>query len=107
MQANEVVISEVKRDGGAEILALLAESVCQASQAAHVHPHRQILALNVGRGNQIGVWIASNDNLPHVDQLRGAVSPLLGKFYGCVNFNQLAVVSIGTESTFYSVNVGR
>src|SRR6266851_3468221 len=43
----EIVEAHPKRDSGAMVLQLLAESVGQLGTAAHLHPRRQIEALHV------------------------------------------------------------
>ena len=47
MDANEIVVERVERDCCSVVFNLLAECVGQPSKAAHVHPHREIAALNV------------------------------------------------------------
>jgi len=42
----EVVIGEVQAERGPQIFRLLREAVGQASEAAHLHTHRQVLALH-------------------------------------------------------------
>ena len=51
MDAPEVVVHEVQRDGVRVVLDLLAKAIGQAREAPHGHPHRQVLALDVGRGH--------------------------------------------------------
>jgi hypothetical protein len=50
-------------------LDLLGKSVGQAREAAHVHPHRQVLALDVGRGGVLGVGLAFDVALLRSDAL--------------------------------------
>jgi hypothetical protein len=47
MDAAEVVVHEVQRDGGAVVLDLLGEGVGQAGESAHRHAHGQVLAPDV------------------------------------------------------------
>lgn len=47
MDADEVVPAGVERDHVGVVLDLLPEPVHQAGEPAHVHPHREILALDV------------------------------------------------------------
>jgi hypothetical protein len=44
---NEIVVREVKRDGGFEVFNLLAECVSQTSQAAHVQARGCVESFNV------------------------------------------------------------
>ena len=46
MDAAKVVIGEVQRDGCFQVLKFLRESVRQARESAHPHPHREVLALD-------------------------------------------------------------
>ena len=41
----EVVVHEVKRNGGGVVLDLLGKPIRQARKPAHVHPHGEVLAL--------------------------------------------------------------
>lgn len=41
----------MKRDGSPVVLQFLAERIRKACEAANLHPHREILALNVGSAN--------------------------------------------------------
>ena len=51
MHAAEVVIRKVQRNRLAVVLDLLGEPIRQAREVAHGHSHRQVLPLDVGRGN--------------------------------------------------------
>ena len=55
MDAREVVVQEVDRHGGRVILAILAEAIGQPCEPAHAHPHREVLALHIRRGNVLRV----------------------------------------------------
>jgi hypothetical protein len=87
---HKIVIREVERNRSAEILKLLAESVREAGQPAHVHSHRQILALHVGSGNQIFGGIAAHDEPINLYQLGGAVAAGSVHIGLAVNFKNLA-----------------
>ena len=54
MDTHEVVKGEVKRDGGFEVFQLLGKAIGQPGEAAHVHPHGEVLTLNVARGMCFG-----------------------------------------------------
>jgi hypothetical protein len=45
----EIVVREVQASRRPKVLPLLAEAVRKARQTAHLHPHREVLALNMGR----------------------------------------------------------
>jgi hypothetical protein len=47
MHPAEVVVHVIQGDGMAKVLNLLAESIRQAGEAPHRHPHREILPLDI------------------------------------------------------------
>src|SRR5206468_3669350 len=55
VNAAKVVMHIVERDGGNMILNLLAERIGQASEAPDLHPHREILPLNVAGADVLRV----------------------------------------------------
>src|ERR1035437_3028522 len=55
----EVVVHEVERDGRFEVLDLLREGVREPREPPHAHPHREVLELDVRRGDVPLVWVAS------------------------------------------------
>ena len=75
------------------VFDLLCECVCQASEAAHVHPHRQILPLNKRRADMVRVGVASNVPLLCADALCGAIAFLAMRLCA-VNFLQHGVVNV-------------
>jgi hypothetical protein len=56
----EVVVHVVKGDRGNVILDLLGERIGQAGEAAHLHPHREILALDVAGADVLRVRASSD-----------------------------------------------
>ena len=52
MNLREVVIGKVDRHSVSMVLDLLGEAIGQPGEAAHVHPHGEILSLNDGRGDE-------------------------------------------------------
>jgi len=74
VDANEVVVHEMKRDGCDVMLDSLGETICEASKAAHVHPHGEVLALHVGRADVLGIGLASDFLALATDALGGAVT---------------------------------
>jgi len=51
MDTDEVVPSEVEAERGPVVLPLLAEAVGEARESANLHPHGEVLTLNVRRAN--------------------------------------------------------
>jgi len=47
MDANPVVPNRINRDHVSMVLKLFRERIGQAGKAAIVHPHRQVLPLNI------------------------------------------------------------
>ena len=73
MPLHEIVIGEVERNRCLEVLPLLAESVREASQAAHVEAGCAVQTLNVTRGCQRHIRKTSDGFLFRYDKLWGAV----------------------------------
>lgn len=76
MDTAKVVMHEIQRQRMNVIFQLFAETVCQASEAAHRHAHGEVLALNVACGDVGNVRIALNTTLLRTDALSGAVAAL-------------------------------
>ncbi len=99
MRPTEVVVREMDRHGCGMVLDLLREGVGQASEPTHAHPHGEVLALDVGRVDVLGVGVAAYLDLLRARALRRAVS-LLRLGIGPVLLLEHGVVdSIGTEGS--------
>src|SRR5947207_82506 len=59
MHAAEIVIREVQGNGSFQVRQFFAESVRQPCQSAKLHPHREILALNVRRADMVGIGVTA------------------------------------------------
>ena len=59
MNPAEVVEHVMQGNGVAVIVHFLAESVCEPSEAAHVHPHREILPLDKASADMLPVGTIS------------------------------------------------
>src|SRR5437763_6673574 len=64
---SEVVMHEMHRAGEPVIVEFLAESIRQAGESSHLHPHREIVALRVRRANLRDIGQAHNDLTPCAD----------------------------------------
>ena len=84
MHTAEVVPHEIERHGRRVVLDLLRERIGQAREAAHRHPHRQVLALDVAGRDVLAVRVARDDLAVDTEALRRAV-PLLA--FGIVPVN--------------------
>ncbi len=47
MHTDEVIESEMERNRVRVVLDFLAEPICKASKAAHMHSHSEVLAFHV------------------------------------------------------------
>jgi hypothetical protein len=77
LDASEIVVHVVKGDHRLVVVELLGEGVRQPREAAHVHPHREVLALDVA-GRDVGrIRVAADLYLARARALGRAVT-LLG-----------------------------
>lgn len=61
MQAAEVVVGEVQRNGHLEVQQFLAERIREARESADRHTHREALALYKASRDVVRVRIAATD----------------------------------------------
>jgi hypothetical protein len=99
----EVVIGEVQRYGLLVILELLAEGVCQPSESANVHSHREILTLDVGFANGIGVRVSANHDWDRLQNLSGRIA-LFAFTRGGINLDELGEVAAIREVEIHMSN---
>src|SRR5580704_4819857 len=76
MDTAKIVMHEVQCDSGLVILDLLGEGIGQSSEAAHTHPHGQILTFRITGRDVIGVWTTANDRCAASNALRRTVPRL-------------------------------
>lgn len=101
---NKVVVHGVNRNGRNVILDFLTEGVRQAREAAHRHPHREILALHIAGRNMCRIGIAGDCFALAAKAFRRAVSLLtFGRI--AVDFDQHRIVDIRTEGILNRVEV--
>src|SRR5262245_1176975 len=70
----QVVIHEVEGDSVSVILYLLAESIRQACESPHRHPHCQVLSFNKRCANLVRMRIATNHCMLTIDNRCWAVA---------------------------------
>src|ERR1017187_2844464 len=101
MDADEVVVHMEQRQHSDMVFELLTEGIRQPGEPPHVHPHVEILSLNVGRADVLRVWRTDDRLSLGAKTLRRAVT---GCSFGIVaiNLNQLGEVDILSESIGYS-----
>ena len=104
MHPHEVVKREVERQRVGVVLSLLRERVRQPREAAHRHPHREVLPLNVARADVRLVGFAFDAGLLDAGAFGGAVAASrTGSI--AVELDELGVVDIGPEGVFYGVQI--
>jgi hypothetical protein len=61
MRFHKIIVTEIQCNRSLKVFKLFAESVCEPSQAAAVHPQRVILLFNMRRANPIHVRHTGNN----------------------------------------------
>ncbi len=87
------------------VLDLLTERVRQASEAAHVHPHREVLALDVRRADVFRIGIASDFFYLAPEAHGGAVARFVAGVRA-VDLHEHRVIDIRAERILYRVQIG-
>ena len=105
MDAAEIIEHRVQRDHVNVIFKLLRERIRQPREAAHVHPHGEVLALDIGRADMRYVWIALNATPSDASANGGAVATLERLWRITEQLNQLGIIYIGPKRAFNSVQV--
>lgn len=104
VDANEVAVHEMKGDGVGVIVDLLGETICQASEAAHVHPHGEVLALYIAGADMFGIGIPADSFHVAADADCGRVSRFI--LYGStINLVQLGIIAVHSECPFDGLKV--
>ena len=97
MQTPEVMVHVKQCNHRDMIVKLFAERIGQASEAAHLHPHVEILAFDVARRDVLLIRVADDFDALGAKTLRGAVASLsLGIV--AVNLVELCEVNPISES---------
>src|SRR5207245_3333844 len=95
---------EVQGHGGFQVFNLPTEGVGQSREPPHAHPHGQVLPLDVGRADVLGVGVAGAALSHRPDALRRAVAGNSGAFR-TVQLDQHGVVDFGAEDGLYGFDV--
>jgi hypothetical protein len=88
-----------------QVLDLLAEAVGQPRESAHPHPHGEVLALGIARGDVIRVGVAPAHFRSRAKALRRAVAGLAFRDVA-VNLDELREVDVLTEAGVNRRQVG-
>lgn len=92
MAPHQVVGREVERERGAQVLPLLGEGVDEPGQAPVLHLEREVLPLDVGRADPLGLKVAVLRKFLDPYYRGWAVPPLFFGPLGAVLFDDDAVV---------------
>ena len=105
MCAAEVVVHEVQADRVFQVLHLLGERIGQPREAAHLHPHGEVLAFGVAGGDVLGIGVAVAPAHIGPDALGGAIAAL---GFGClpVDLGQHRIVDVRAECALHGLQVG-
>lgn len=81
------------------------EAVRKAREPAHVHPHREVLKLNVGRGNVLWIGSALDFDAAGASTYGRAAAARRAR-RGAVLLHKLGVIDVGPERAFHGVEIG-
>lgn len=110
VDAAEIVVDKMHGASEAVILQFFRECISQASEPAHLHPHRQVVSLCVGRANLRLIGIAADDFFPRSDQSARRKSscavtvnldehPVINRLIQpcCLDGHEVGVMAVGGE----------
>ena len=97
MNPDEIVVHVMQGQRRDMVFDLFGERVRQASEAAHLHPHREILALNVTGVDVLRVW-RSDFGFLLASGANGRAVALLFSGIRAVDLHQHGIVDIFTEA---------
>lgn len=100
-----IVPSEIQGKGRSQIRPLLREGVRQSRQSPNLHPHREIVALDMRRTNPIELGSSPLWDRHGIHDFGRGV-PLFGVSRGGINFNQLREVNASTQAHMNGIEVG-
>jgi len=101
----KVVVHEVKGHGSGKIVNLLGEGIGEPSEAPHLHPHREILALHVASRNVFGIRIAGKRRPSATGALRRAIARLRLTVIA-VQLHQHGVGDLRAKRAVHCVGIG-
>src|SRR4051794_317309 len=86
------------------VLDLLAECVGKAREPAHVHPHREILALHIGGADVLPIGLAFN---PRLDGTRAFGWAIAARRAGriAIELDELGVIHGSAERALYGIQI--
>src|SRR5213596_3635772 len=98
MHTAQIVPRGKNRDGGLEMRQFLTESVCEAREAAKLHPNRQVRPFHMAGANVRLVRVAADLGWDRLDNFARAI-PLRAGIFGRlpVNLDELSKVNVRAE----------
>lgn len=105
VNTTEVVVHEMEGNRMFVIFDFLREGIRQAREAAHLHSHGEVLALNVARRDMSPVGIARNRRRDGSNANRGAVARFFLSRLISVQLDQHRVVNLIAESQINRVEI--
>lgn len=105
MYTAKVVMHEVQRHGMAVILKFFAESVREARESAHPHPHGQVLPLHETGRDMLGVRVAADRGRAASDAGCRAIPAFAHVGRCAVNLNQHAVVDVSAKGILNGIDI--
>src|SRR2546427_3533341 len=105
MNPAEIVVHVMKGDGVLQIFKLFGKRIREARKPAHRHSHRQILALNVARGNVAVIRCAADDCLASTHADRRTVASFWRILWSAVNLLKLRIVNLTAKCIFDRVKI--
>jgi hypothetical protein len=79
MDAHEIVVHEVDRDGVSVVLGFFREAICQSREPAHRYPHREVRPLRVPRADVPRIGVAGDHILASADAPSPASRAILAR----------------------------
>src|ERR1700677_4371517 len=101
----EVIKHEVESKRMLMVLDFFGESVGQASEAPQVHPHGEILPLDVTGRDMVPVGVANDGSCHRSDALRWTVARFILTGLVTVHFDEHRVVNFGAEGIFNGIKI--
>ena len=100
----KIIIREIQSKRSPVILPLLAESVCQPSEAPNLHPHREVLTLDMGRAYFLGVGMADNWDYLRGNHFSRRVAPLIFRT-GPIHLDELRKINARSKAHVDGINI--
>jgi hypothetical protein len=104
MDARKVVVRKMKGNRRLKVFSLLRKAVRQASEAAHLHTHGEVLTVNLAGRNVLPLRYSYEHLLFLMRHLRRRITSG-SNWFSFVKFDYLGIVDISAERSFNGVGV--